>query len=76
MGKVVIRPCGEYSEEVCRAAILSALEPLGGLDWVKEGMKIAVKANLITALKPEAAATTHPPCWPPWCACSRRGARR
>ncbi len=60
MGKVVIRPCEAYREDCCRAAILSALEPLGGLDWVKEGMKIAVKANLITALKPEAAATTHP----------------
>lgn len=60
MGKVVIRPCGEYTEDCCRAALLAALEPLGGLDWVREGMKIAVKANLITALKPEAAATTHP----------------
>ncbi len=30
------------------------------MDWVQPGMKIAVKANLITALKPEAAATTHP----------------
>ena len=60
MGKVVIRPCGEYEEAVCREALLSALEPLGGLGWVKKGMKIAVKANLITALKPEAAGTTHP----------------
>ena len=60
MGKVVIRPCGEYSEAVCREALLSALEHLGGLGWVKEGMKIAIKANLITALKPEAAGTTHP----------------
>ena len=60
MDKVVIRPCGEYDEAVCREAIVSALEPLGGLGWVQPGMKIAVKANLITALKPETAATTHP----------------
>lgn len=60
MGKVVIRPCAEYTEECCRAALLSVLEPLGGLSWVRPGMKIAVKANLITALKPETAATTHP----------------
>ena len=60
MDKVVIRPCAEYTEECCRAALLAVLEPLGGLDWVQPGMKIAVKANLITALKPEAAATTHP----------------
>jgi len=60
MDKVVIRPCAEYTEECCRSALLSVLEPLGGLDWVEPGMKIAVKANLITALKPETAATTHP----------------
>ncbi len=60
METVVIRPCAEYAEDTCREALLSALEPLGGLDWVTPGMKIAVKTNLITALKPETAATTHP----------------
>ncbi len=38
----------------------AVLEPIGGLDWVQPGMKIAVKANLVTFMKPESAATTHP----------------
>ena len=38
----------------------AVLEPIDGLGWVKPGMKIAVKANLVTFMKPESAATTHP----------------
>ena len=34
--------------------------PLGGLGWVRPGMKIAVKVNLISAMRPDAAATVHP----------------
>ena len=55
-----IAPCETYAPDRCRQALESVLAPLGGLDWVKPGMKVAVKANLITFLKPEAAATTHP----------------
>ena len=36
------------------------LSPLGGLDWVRPGMRVGLKANLITFLKPDAAGTTHP----------------
>ena len=57
---VSIRPCGRYEETQVRAALLAVLEPLGGLNWVQPGMKVAIKANLITAIKPENAATTHP----------------
>lgn len=57
---VSVRPCGGYESEEVRAALLAVLEPLGGLDWVKPGMRVAIKANLITAMKPESAATTHP----------------
>ena len=57
---VVITPCGNYEHETVRAALKRALAPLGGLDWVRPGMKIAVKVNLLTAAKPEQAATTHP----------------
>ena len=42
------------------SAMKAVLAPVGGLDWVKPGMKIAVKANLVTFMKPESAATTHP----------------
>lgn len=57
---VVITPCGDYGHDTVRAALERALAPLGGLDWVRPGMKIAVKVNLLTAAKPEKAATTHP----------------
>ncbi len=60
MTEVSIVPCGEYSEESCRTAIEEVLRPLGGLEWVTPGMKIAIKANLVGAIKPEKAATTHP----------------
>ncbi len=36
------------------------MAPIGGLDWVKEGMVVAIKANLVTFAKPEEAVTTHP----------------
>ena len=60
MKSVIIRPCAGYTEAEARKALEAALAPLGGLDWVRPGMRVAVKANLISALKPEAAATTHP----------------
>lgn len=58
--EVSVVPCGEYTFAVCRQALQAVLEPLGGLDWVKPGMKIAVKVNLISGMKPEAAGTTNP----------------
>ena len=57
---VSIVACPDYSEAACAAAISAALAPLGGLSWVKPGMKIAIKANLVAAAKPETATTTHP----------------
>ena len=60
MKSVIVRPCAGYEDAEVRRALEAVLAPLGGLSWVLPGMKVAVKANLITALKPEAAATTHP----------------
>lgn len=57
---VVIVPCADYAHETARDALEQVLAPLGGLDWVKAGMKIAVKVNLVALAKPEKAATTHP----------------
>ena len=57
---VSIVPCGSYDMGEVRAALAAALAPLGGLDWVRPGMKIAVKVNLISAMRPDAAATVHP----------------
>lgn len=60
MTDVSIVSCPEYSREHCRHALEEVLAPLGGLDWVKRGMTIAIKVNLVSAMKPETAATTHP----------------
>ncbi len=53
-------PCRTYNKEEVKTALSSALDPIGGLDFVTEGMCIAIKANLVTYAKPEAAVTTHP----------------
>ena len=57
---MVIVPCANYAHETARAALEHVLAPLGGLDWVRSGMRIAVKVNLVTFAGPEKAATTHP----------------
>ncbi len=58
--KVSIAECRSYEEAEVQAALASLLAPLGGLDWVTPGMVVGLKVNLITFIKPEAAATTHP----------------
>ena len=58
--KVSIIPCPDYSEATVATALDELLAPLGGLDWVERGMKIAIKANLVSFLSPDRAATTHP----------------
>ena len=60
MFDVSIVPCKDYTLEAATQALRQAIEPVGGLDWVQPGMKIAVKLNLVSAMKPEAAATVHP----------------
>ncbi len=57
---VSVVPCDSYDPALAGAALEQALAPLGGLAWVTPGMTVAIKANLVTFLKPEAAATTHP----------------
>ncbi len=57
---VSVVPCSAYDLSQCRQALEQLLSPLGGLDWVRPGMRVGLKANLITFLKPDAAGTTHP----------------
>lgn len=57
---VAIAPCSSYAHADCRRALCEVFAPFGGFDWVRQGMRVAVKANLVSFLKPEAAATTHP----------------
>ena len=57
---VSIVRCETYEPDAVKAALSAALAPIGGLDWVTPGMKIAIKANLMMRVKPERAATVHP----------------
>ncbi len=57
---VSIVPCGDYDDERVEAAMRAVLEPIRGLDFVRPGMTVGVKVNLVTAMKPETAATVHP----------------
>ncbi len=57
---VSVVPCNSYDRHEIRLALQMLLEPLGGLSWVKPGMRIVIKANLVSMMKPDAAATTHP----------------
>lgn len=60
MVDVAVAACPDYEAGTCRGALEEALAPLGGLDWVRPGMTVAIKANLVSAMRPEAAGTTHP----------------
>ena len=60
MTDVSIVRCAEYTQDECTRALTQVLEPLGGLSWVRPGMRIVIKANLVSAMKPDKAATTHP----------------
>lgn len=57
---VSVVKCDTYESEAVKAALEESIEAVGGLGWVKKGMKIAIKANLVSFMAPEKAATTHP----------------
>lgn len=60
MFDVSIVKCESYSENDVTIAMDKLINLIGGLDWVKKDMKIAIKVNLVSSMKPEKAATTHP----------------
>ena len=57
---VSLVPCRSYEPSACKVALEAVLRPLGGLSFIKPGDRVVIKANLLTFLKPEKAATTHP----------------
>ena len=57
---VSVVPCGDYAYETVRPALEKAVAAVGGLDFVRPGMKIALKTNLVIFASPDRAATTHP----------------
>ncbi len=57
--KVVIEECESYSD--VDLALENGLKKLGGIGaFVKEGEKVLIKPNLLSARNPEEAVTTHP----------------
>ncbi len=57
---VSLEKCTSYKYEDVKEALDKAIDNIGGLDFVEAGMKIAIKANLVSAMSPEKSATTHP----------------
>jgi uncharacterized protein (DUF362 family)/ferredoxin len=57
---VFLIPCATYEADTVREALSALLLSMGGLDFVTPGMTVGIKANLVSAMKPEEAATTHP----------------
>ena len=60
MKTVYIEKCGSYNPDEVRKSIKTLCEKCGVYDIVKSGMTVGIKANLVSFIKPEGAATTHP----------------
>lgn len=61
MSKVSIVKASQYDKTTVAQALEKTFENLGGVEkFIKPGMKVALKANLVMKKKPEEAATTHP----------------
>ncbi len=57
---VSIEKCGSYNEAEIQAALAGAIEAIDGLAFIKPGMTVGIKTNLVAAVVPDKAATTHP----------------
>ena len=55
-----ISACRSYERQEVDRALAEAVEAAGGLDFVRPGMRVALKVNLVAAMKPDRAATVHP----------------
>lgn len=57
---VAIASLSEYDSPELEAALDSALGSIGAWELIKPGMHVVIKANLVSAMKPSEAGTTHP----------------
>ncbi len=60
MKDVYIVKCADYESMRVYSAMKKLLIDSGLLNFIKPHMTVGIKANLVSFLKPEAAATTHP----------------
>ncbi len=59
--RVAVMACASYDLELLTQRIYDGVALLGGFEtWVRPGMNVLLKVNLIGPMPPEAAATTHP----------------
>ncbi|MCR5556291.1 MAG: DUF362 domain-containing protein [Butyrivibrio sp.] len=57
---VSLYKCDSYDYDEVSGVLSKALSDIDGLSFVKPGMIVAIKANLVTGMAPEKAGTTHP----------------
>ena len=58
---VSIKKVDEYKIDDVKNAVIESLAPLGGIAaFVKPGQKVLIKPNLLAAMSPDKAVTTHP----------------
>ena len=61
MSTVSIARCESYAADQVQTAVKAALAPLGGIEkFVRPGMRVLLKPNLLAAASRERAVTTHP----------------
>lgn len=61
MARVSLVRCGDYEKEKVFDAVKRSVDLVGGIEhYVKPGMKVLLKPNLLSARKPEDAVDTHP----------------
>jgi uncharacterized protein (DUF362 family)/ferredoxin len=59
--KVTIVSCPDYASEKVFAALKESIDLLGGIQqFVKPGIRVLIKPNLLSGRPPEKAVTTHP----------------
>ena len=60
MNTVFLSPCETYAPEAVAPALDALLAQVNLRAEVKPGMRVGIKANLVTGAAPEQAVTTHP----------------
>ncbi len=59
--KVTLVSCSSYDFTVVRKAITALLKPFGGMsNFIKPGMRVLLKPNLLSVVDPTQCVTTHP----------------
>lgn len=60
MEKVYLNKCNSYNNEDVSLAMSNLISSFELLKNIKEGTKVVIKANLVSAMAPEKSVTTHP----------------